>query len=236
MKSDFREIFLKLVANDRSDKRFLLTSKFCPLWLSAPDLQLYTFIKSWKNVYKSEVEEIRFLLTSKFCPLWLSAPDLQLYTFIKSWKDVYKSEVEEILFKLATNDHNDEAFLLTSKFLPYWVVCPYPRAMFKLFSSITADFNISSALRWAIQDQWSSGVKFLTEWCPFSNLDIFKCKFLENPRLMKAWHMIWMPVKQLKMTWLTFWLKCAYFRTRIFSHGKHSCEHNISSHLKYVHA
>ena len=25
------------------------------------------------------------------------------------------------------------------------------------FSSITADFNISSALRWAIQDQWSSG-------------------------------------------------------------------------------
>ena len=25
------------------------------------------------------------------------------------------------------------------------------------FSSITADFNISSAIRWAIQDQWSSG-------------------------------------------------------------------------------
>ena len=31
--------FLKLVANDRSDKRFLLTSKFCPLGLSAPDLR-----------------------------------------------------------------------------------------------------------------------------------------------------------------------------------------------------
>ena len=26
------------------------------------------------------------------------------------------------------------------------------------FSSITADFNISSAIRWAIQDQWSSGL------------------------------------------------------------------------------
>ena len=51
-KSDFKEIFLKLVANDGSDKRFLLTSKFCPLGLSAPDLQLYTFIKSWKDVYK----------------------------------------------------------------------------------------------------------------------------------------------------------------------------------------
>ena len=41
-----RDLFLKLVANDESDKRFLLTSKFCPLGLSAPDLQLYTFIKS----------------------------------------------------------------------------------------------------------------------------------------------------------------------------------------------
>ena len=28
------EISLQLVANDRSDKRFLLTSKFCPLGLS----------------------------------------------------------------------------------------------------------------------------------------------------------------------------------------------------------
>ena len=52
IKSDFKEIFLKLVANDRSDKRFLLTSKFCPLGLSGPDRQLYTFITSWKDVYK----------------------------------------------------------------------------------------------------------------------------------------------------------------------------------------
>ena len=52
IKSDFKEIFFKLVANDRSDKRFLLTSKFYPLGLSAPDLRLYTFIKSWKDVYK----------------------------------------------------------------------------------------------------------------------------------------------------------------------------------------
>ena len=31
---------------------FLLTSNFCPLGLSAPDLWLYTFIKSWQDVYK----------------------------------------------------------------------------------------------------------------------------------------------------------------------------------------
>ena len=37
---------MKLVANDQSDEKFLLTSKFCPLVLSTPDLGLYTFIKS----------------------------------------------------------------------------------------------------------------------------------------------------------------------------------------------
>ena len=53
IKLDFKGIFFfKLVANDRSDRRFLLTSKFCPLGLSAPDLRLYAFIKSWKDVYK----------------------------------------------------------------------------------------------------------------------------------------------------------------------------------------
>ena len=35
--------------------------------------------------------------------------------------------------------------------------------IFKLFSSITTDLNISSALRWAIQDQWSSGIIFMDQ-------------------------------------------------------------------------
>ena len=43
---------LKQATDDRSDKTFLLTLKLCPLGLSAPDLQLYTFIKSWKDVYQ----------------------------------------------------------------------------------------------------------------------------------------------------------------------------------------
>ena len=33
------------------------------------------------------------------------------------------------------------------------------------FPSVTADFNISSALRWVIQDQWSSGINNIL---PFS--------------------------------------------------------------------
>ena len=39
---------------------------------------------------------------------------------------------------------------------PNGLFAPYPRAMLNFFSSITTDFNISSALRWAIH-QWSSG-------------------------------------------------------------------------------
>ena len=77
-----------------------------------------------------------------------------------------KSEIEEILFKLATNDHSDKAFLLISKFWLEWVVCPYPRAMFKLLFLNNRRFKhilISSALRWAIQDQWSSGYGELME-------------------------------------------------------------------------
>ena len=73
-----KENILKLVANEQSDKRFLLTSKFCPLWLSAPDLRLYICIKYEKNSIKSDFKEMflklatndrsdkMFLLTLKF--------------------------------------------------------------------------------------------------------------------------------------------------------------------------
>ena len=56
MPIDFKEIFLKLVANDQSDKRFLLTSIFCPLGLSAPVHSL----NCEKMCINSEVEEILF--------------------------------------------------------------------------------------------------------------------------------------------------------------------------------
>ena len=78
---------LKLVANHRSDKSFLLTSKFCSLGLlSDPYLRLYTFIKSWNDLYK--IRGLRdflkhatngqsgnaFLLTSKVWPKWVVCP------------------------------------------------------------------------------------------------------------------------------------------------------------------
>ena len=98
IKSDFKEIFLKLATNDRSDKMFLLTSKFHPQEVVSPcpgAIYMYKIMKK-KKCIKSDLKEIFFklvandrsdkwfLLTSKFCPLGLSAPNMQLYTFIKT--------------------------------------------------------------------------------------------------------------------------------------------------------
>ena len=45
-------------------------------------------------------------------------------------------------------------------FGPNGLSAPAQRLCLNVFSSVTADFNISSAIRWAIQDQWSSGYLF----------------------------------------------------------------------------
>ena len=80
IKSDFIEFFFNLVANEQSDKRFLLTSKFCPqncLRLTCGNIHL---LSHEKICIKSEIEEIlfklatndhsdeAFLLTSKILP------------------------------------------------------------------------------------------------------------------------------------------------------------------------
>ena len=95
IKSDFKEICLKLATNGRSDKGFLLISKVCPqgvLWHS-PRGYIRTCIKSLKMYIKSDFEEIilklatygqrekDFLLSSKFCPQWIVCPCPGLYTY-----------------------------------------------------------------------------------------------------------------------------------------------------------
>ena len=94
IKSDFKEKILKLATNNRSDKMFLLTSKFRPQGVVSPcpgAIYIYKIMKkkNMKLVAKDRSDK-RFLLTSNVCPLGLSAPDLWLYTFIKSRQDVYK--------------------------------------------------------------------------------------------------------------------------------------------------
>ena len=82
-----------------------------------------------------------------------------------------KSEAEEILFKLATNDHSDsfwhKNFGLNGLSDPAQGLC------LNFFSSITADFNISSALRWSIQDQWSSGYCIVGVWWGSVHTELF---------------------------------------------------------------
>ena len=90
---------MKLVANEHSDNRFMLTSKLCPLGLSAPDLQLYTCIKYGENGIKSDFKEIYLKLAAndrsdKMFPLTLK--------FLhEKKKKCIKSDIKEIFFKLA---------------------------------------------------------------------------------------------------------------------------------------
>ena len=60
IKSEFKEICLKLARNGRSDKGFLLTSKVCPQWVVCPCLGLYTCEKTHKKNGKNS--DFRFFL------------------------------------------------------------------------------------------------------------------------------------------------------------------------------
>ena len=50
IKSDFKDIVLKLAINGQSNKGFLLISTFVPKELTAPGLRLYTCIKALKYI------------------------------------------------------------------------------------------------------------------------------------------------------------------------------------------
>ena len=126
---------------------------------------------------------------------------------LKHEKMCVKSEIEEILFKIATNDHSDEAFLLHKKFGPNGLSAPAQGLCLNFFSSITTDFNISSALRWAIQDQWSSVFFCFVLFCFFFILQknhftyqfISLCHFnfymhsdnANNPNLTSMYYPLW---------------------------------------------
>ena len=138
IKSDFKEIFLKLATNDRSGKMFLLTSKFRPQGVISPCLgAIYMYKIMKKNCIKSDFKEIflklatndrsdkMFLLTSKFRPQGLISPcpgAIYMYKIMK--KNCIKSDFKEIFLKLVANDRSDKMFLLTSKFCPLGLSAP----------------------------------------------------------------------------------------------------------------
>ena len=112
IKSEFKDISLKLATNGQSDKGFLLTSKVCPQGVFCPCPRLYTCIKSLKMYIKWDFEEIilklatygqrekAFLLSSEFCPQVVVCPcpgaiymykSIKIYTRTRCQVSVYKT-------------------------------------------------------------------------------------------------------------------------------------------------
>ena len=147
IQSDFKEMFLKLATNDRSDKRFLLTSKFRPLGCLPLTCGYIHLSNHEKMSIKSEAEEILFKMTIVMRPSWWHKP-----------------------------------------FGPNGLSAPAQGLYLNFFSSITTEFNISSALRWAIQDKWSSGLDLVrsenalevtvSSKCPITGLSLDPLKTL----------------------------------------------------------
>ena len=74
IKSEFKEICLKLATNGWSDKGFLWTSKVCPQGVFCPCPGLYTCIKVIKNVYKIRFRRDHF----ETCNIWAKRKGLSV--------------------------------------------------------------------------------------------------------------------------------------------------------------
>ena len=111
IKSDFKEIFLKLATNDRSDTMFLLTSKFHPQGVVSPCPGAMYMYNSWKKSTKSDFKEsflklaandrmdTMFLLTSKFHPKGVVSPCPGAIYMYKIMKKLYKIRLQRDFFE-----------------------------------------------------------------------------------------------------------------------------------------
>ena len=135
---------LKLATDDRSDKKFLLTSKLCPPGGCMPPAPgLYTCIKSWKKMYKIRLQRDFFETCNKWVKWICLSVDIQIlspggclplprgYIHVLNHKtNCIKSDFKGIFLKLASNKWNDKTFLLTLKLCPLGAVCPCPGAIY----------------------------------------------------------------------------------------------------------
>ena len=137
IKSDFKDICLKLATNEWSDKTFLLTSKLCPLGAVCPcpgAMCMYKIMT--KNLYKIRLQrdclklatndrsDKMFLLTLKFRPQGDVKPCRGVIYMYKIMKKMYKIRLQRYFFKLVANEQSDKRFLLTSKFCPLGLSAP----------------------------------------------------------------------------------------------------------------
>ena len=98
-----------------------------------------------------------FCWHQNFAP-WGCLPLTCGYIYLLNHKKMcIKSKFEEILFNFQKMTIVMRPSCWHQNFGPNGLSAPAQGLCLNFFSSITADFNISSALRWAIQDQWSSG-------------------------------------------------------------------------------
>ena len=131
IKSEFKEICLKLATNGRSDEGFLLTSKVCPQWVFCPFSGAIYMFKIIKMCIKSDFEEIilklatygqrekAFLLSSKFWLKWIVCPCRGYIHMVKHEKNVYKIGLQKQFFlNLQQMGKVIKAFCWHQKFVP----------------------------------------------------------------------------------------------------------------------
>ena len=111
IKSEFKEICLKLANNGRSDKGFLLTSKVCPEGVFCPCPGAIYMYKIIKNVYKIRFRRDHFetcnvwkkrkglsVIIKIFVPNGLSVPAWDYIHMVKLEKNVNKIGLQSSLF------------------------------------------------------------------------------------------------------------------------------------------
>ena len=170
---------LKLATDDRSDMKFLLTSKLCPLGAVSPTPRGCIHVLNHEKRIQNQTSK-RFLWNfqqigkvirpfcwhQNFVPWGLSAPAPGLCTCIKSWKKCIKSDFKDMFWKLATNEWSDKTFLLTSKLCPLGAVCPYPGAIY-MYKTMKKMYKIKfqrDFLKLATNNQRHKGVASPCPW------------------------------------------------------------------------
>ena len=179
IKSEFKEICLKLATNSQSDKGFLLTSKVCPQRVFCPCPGAIYMYKIIKNVYKIRFwrdhlklalygqREKAFLLSSKFCPQGVAYPcpgaiymyvykSIKIYTRTRCQMSVYRTTGRLVLCLCGNK------FCIYS--LEYFPILPAPPRRFLVIFLVASQINIIVDIRKEMSQLMT--LWYLSQWRP----------------------------------------------------------------------
>ena len=155
---------LKLATDDQSDKKFLLTSKLCPLGAVCPLPRGYIYVLNHEKTSKRFLWNLQqmgkvirsFCWHQSFVPWGLSIPAPGLYTCIKSWKKLFKIRLQRHFFETCNKWMKWQDISVEIKLCPLGAVCPCPGAIYmyrimKKKKCIKSDFK-EIFLKLAIND------------------------------------------------------------------------------------